>query len=152
MVTQARVLNLSCKDSRTSTARRLSLLKTRFGVHRSSPRGRLQPVDGAGWPLKAGVITLNVESERQDMFSTLRRVPKRFGYGPSVSASGVSLCGASFVAVVQATNLRNGDDAAIGGPRHLARDGRIFVEGKMSPRSQVVGYESYEVATQTAFR
>src|SRR5215510_5254864 len=62
------------------------------------------------------------------------------------------LCRTPFVTVMQATNLRDGDDAAIGWPGHLARDGRIFVKGKMSPRSQVVGYESNEVATQTAFR
>ena len=69
-----------------------------------------------------------------------------------MSATGVSLCGAPFVAVVQAPNLRNGDDPATAGPGYLARDGRIFVEGKMSPRPQIVSYESNEVTTQTSFR
>jgi len=42
------------------------------------------------------------------------------------------LRGASFVAVVQTTELGNRDDLAIGGRSDRPRDRRVFVERKMS--------------------
>jgi hypothetical protein len=61
------------------------------------------------------------------------------------------LRGASFVAVVQATELGNRDDAAIGGRSHRPRDRRVFVERKMCSGAQVVLQVGVQDAAQPAF-
>src|SRR5262249_27671151 len=127
-----------------------SLLKSRFGVHGSSSRGSPPACRRRGGAADDS-RDYALDGERPYTLSTVAGCPTAIGDVPSVSASGLSLCGTQIGAVVRGTNLRNDYDAASVGPGHLARDGRIFVEGKMSPRPQIIGYESNEVATQTAF-
>ena len=62
----------------------------------------------------------------------------------------VVLRGAAFVAVVQATELGNRDDAAIGGRSDRPRDRCVFVERQMSAGAQVVRHAGIQDAAQPA--
>ena len=57
---------------------------------------------------------------------------------------------AAFVAVVEATELGNRDDAAIGWRSHRPRDRRVFVERKMRSGVEVVLHVGVQDAAQPA--
>ena len=62
------------------------------------------------------------------------------------------LRGAALVAVVQAAHLGNRHDAAIRGPSGRPRDGRVFLERKMSSGAEIVVDVGVQDAAQPALR